>query len=153
MTQTERISDFQASLEAYHRAYGEFLAVCHHLDPALAERPGACGVWSPKQVVAHLAGWLEEAADRFSQIIADPASEKDYDVDAWNTRMVEARAELDWHATLDDLNKGAVAIGEAVASLVNSHAPSYRPFSGWLSILGDDLNEHGACLREWANRK
>ncbi len=52
------LSDFQEALEDFHRTYGDFLAAAKKIRPEDRDRNGVCGIWSPKQVVAHLAGWL-----------------------------------------------------------------------------------------------
>ena len=51
----------------------DFLALLDDVPIDLHERPGACGIWSAREVAAHCAGWEWEGARRLRLLAADPA--------------------------------------------------------------------------------
>ena len=74
----------------------------------LRERPGACGDWSVREVVAHCAGWEWEGARRLRLIAADPTlPDAVYDIDRFNAASVAVRARQDWTRMLDELAKAS----------------------------------------------
>ena len=145
----ERVTPFQQALERFHTAYGEFLAVCHLIPEELREESGVCGVWSPREVVAHLAGWQHEGARRFRELLRDPQSRKQYNVDAFNAQSVAERAGWSWEHTLADLSASYLKMQNAIADLMIANPSDWSEFAVWLEALGSDLVEHGRQLMAW----
>lgn len=143
------LSDFQAALENFHRSYGEFLSTCKRLKPEDRERGGVCGIWSPKQVIAHLAGWLREEPATFRQLIQNSNYRKHYDEDEFNAQSVAERAAWDWDQTLADFVDSYRNYGEAITAIVVANPPDWRPFTSMLKVMGDDFLLHKEQLMQW----
>jgi hypothetical protein len=109
----------------------EFVALLDAIPAELRERPGACGAWSVREVVAHCAGWEWEAARRLRLIAADPAS-------------VAARARQDWSRTLDELAKASNTLARAARAM-----PDDARTQEWLSGRAADFEEHANGIRRW----
>ncbi|MBA3449870.1 MAG: maleylpyruvate isomerase N-terminal domain-containing protein [Chloroflexia bacterium] len=111
----------------------------------LRERPGACGGWSVREVVAHCAAWEWEGARRLRLIAADPTlPDAFYDVDRFNAASVAARARQDWARTLDELAKASTTLGRAAAT-----KPEDVRTQEWLLGRAVDFEEHVEGLRRW----
>jgi DNA polymerase-3 subunit epsilon len=129
----------------WRHAASSFLALAEGVPVEWRERPGACGGWSIREVVAHLAGWEWEGARRLRLIAADPARpDAVYDVDRFNGASVAVRAGQDWARTLDELAKASATFGAAAAAL-----PDDRRTQEWLRGRASDFEEHAAGLRRW----
>ncbi len=128
--------------------YAAFRQAAESMPAARREEPGVCGVWSPRQVAAHLAGWLEEGARFFPKRLAEPDYEANYDDDAVNAASVAARAGQSWEETLAELSERYAQFG-AAADALPAEARRDWPFPGWLRGLARDFREHGAQLRAW----
>lgn len=145
----ERVTPFQEALERFHTAYGEFLIVCNRIPAEKRELGGVCGVWSPRQVIAHLAGWQYEGARRFRELLRDPQSRRDYDVEAFNAQAVAERADWSWEQTLADFKTAYLEMQNAIADLMIASPSDWQEFGDWLKALGDDFAEHGSQLAAW----
>jgi DNA polymerase III subunit epsilon len=132
-------------LGRWRRAAGLFLDLVDGVPPELRERPGACGHWSVREVVAHCAGWEWEAARRLRLIAAD-ATRPDavYDVDRFNGASVAVRSRQDWARTLDELAKASSTFATAAAAL-----PDDPRTEEWLRGRAADFEEHREGLRRW----
>jgi hypothetical protein len=143
---TEAWASLQVRLAAAYAALTEAAA---SLAPELRDRSGVCGVWSPQDVVAHLAGWDREAARRFRVLLAGPVIDRIYDVDAFNARSVAARRHLSWDEALGELQAAHEALrriiehGDAEAAIAD---PRFRE---WLLGRSRDYEHHAAQLRAW----
>ena len=127
------------------RAVLEFVALLDAIPAELRERPGACGTWSVREVVAHCAGWEWEAARRLRLIAANPAlPDAVYTVDGFNAASVAARARQDWSTTLDELAKASNTLARAARAL-----PDDARTQEWLVGRATDFEAHADSLRRW----
>jgi DNA polymerase III epsilon subunit-like protein len=111
----------------------------------LRERPGACGVWSVREVVAHCAGWEWEGARRLRLLAADPTlPDAVYNVDGFNAASVKVRERQNWTMTVDELVKASNTL--AIAAAAMPHDPRTHE---WLSGRAADFEAHAAGLRGW----
>ena len=132
-------------LGRWSRAASDFFALIEGVPVELRERPGACGEWSIREVVAHCAGWEWEGARRLRLIAADPTRpDAVYDVDRFNGASVAVRARQDWARTLEELAKASATFGVAAAAL-----PDDPRTEEWLRGRAADFEEHAAGLRRW----
>lgn len=148
VTQTQPTSSQQQPADVYTRwahAVLEFVALLDAIPPELCERPGACGSWSVREVVAHCAGWEWEAARRLRLIAADPTlPDAVYKVDGFNAASVAARARQDWSRTLDELAKASNTLARAARAI-----PDDARTQEWLLGRATDFEEHADELRRW----
>ena len=141
----------QQPVDAYTRwarAVLEFVALLDTIPAELRERPGACGAWSVREVVAHCAGWEWEAARRLRLIAADPTlPDAVYKVEGFNAASVAARARQDWSRTLDELAKASNTLARAARAM-----PDDARTQEWLVGRAADFEEHADELRRWINQ-
>lgn len=143
------LSDFQEALEYFHRSFGEFITVARKIRLEDRERGGVCGVWSPKQVVAHLAGWLWEEPDYICKLIRDPGFNQNYDDDEFNARSVAERADWDWDKTLADFLASYRNYEEVISELMVANPPDWRPVTSILEVMAEDFDLHRGHLEQW----
>ena len=139
----------QTDLRRLRAAYDAFVALCARMSPEVAERAGACGTWSVRAVVAHLAGWDGEAARRFAELTADPTSQMHYAVDETNARWVSERAALDWHATLADLAATFPRLVAAAQAVPDAAYESSNGFQEWMVGCAADYTTHTQEIEQW----
>ncbi|MDQ3225642.1 MAG: 3'-5' exonuclease [Chloroflexota bacterium] len=142
------VSSGPAESDAHGRwstAANRFFDLINGMPSALRERPGACGTWSARELVAHCAGWEWEGARRLRLIAADPAlPDAVYDVDRFNAASVAARARQDWSRTLEELVKASATLAKAAAAM-----PEDARTQEWLLGRATDFEEHFAELQRW----
>jgi DNA polymerase-3 subunit epsilon len=147
----EELAHTRNPLDAYARwmrASRTFMAVLDELPAELRERPGACGEWSVREVIAHSAAWEWEGARRLRLIAADPTlPDAVYNVDGFNAASVAVRARQDWTRTLDELIKASNTLAKA-ASLMLEDTRTQE----WLLGRAIDFEEHAAGLQLWLAR-
>lgn len=114
------------------------------------EQPGACGVWSARQVLAHLAGWLEEALTQYDRVLSGGETTFEHDLDGFNDQSVQARADLDWAATVADLKASHARFVHKSRTLDDSLANSGPVFTGWQLGLARDCKFHTGQLIAFA---
>jgi DNA polymerase-3 subunit epsilon len=150
-TQTDSTSREKQPLDAYTRwarAVLEFVALLDTIPAELRERPGACGAWSVREVVAHCAGWEWEAARRLRLIAADPTLPNAvYKIEGFNAASVAARARRDWATTLDELAKASNTLARAARAM-----PDDARTQEWLVGRAADFEVHADELRRWINQ-
>ena len=142
-------NNWQAAQARHEQNYLDFVSVCETLTPLLHERPGACGTWSPRQVIAHLAGWYSEATRRYAEMLERPQESRPYNIDAFNAQSVAARASLTWDDTLRDLRHRHDALMASAAGLTVQELSATNGFAEWLDSTGEDCAFHAAQLRAW----
>lgn len=130
-------------------AYDRFRRTVGQLAPSAREQSGVCGEWSPKEVVAHLAGWDREAARRFQQFMQGPTEDIDYDLDAFNAESVAARQHLAWEQALHELDKAHRVLQQAIALVEPQHLEADSRFFEWLEGRSRDYDEHTAQIQTW----
>ena len=150
-TQTDSTSREKQPLDAYTRwarAVLEFVALLDTIPAELRERPGACGAWSVREVVAHCAGWEWEAARRLRLIAADPTLPNAvYKIEKFNAASVAARARQDWARTLEELAKASNTLARAARAM-----PDDARTQEWLVGRAADFEVHADELRRWINQ-
>lgn len=142
---------FDAALSHFRHTFRELFALLGNYPLELRDEEGACGVWSPRQIVAHLSGWLEEAQRRYTQFDDNIPGNMDYDVDAFNARTVAARSHFSWNPTVAELRglvQDLIARGEALPDDRKEADPRYRE---WLLALARDCELHISQLDAFAH--
>jgi DinB superfamily len=138
---------FWAALAAYQRAYWDLFRLLATYPAEQGEQPGACGVWSPKQVLAHCSGWNVEALRRYDQYAAGDATPVHYDFDSFNAKSVEDRAHLNWQATVQEVIDTAGALYQRSRGLPDEAQLNDPRHAEWLTALADDCRDHTEQLK------
>jgi DNA polymerase III subunit epsilon len=129
----------------WSRAARGFLLLLETIPAGLSDLPGACGVWSVREVAAHCAGWEWEAVRRLRLAAANPElPDAIYDVDGFNAASVAVRARMSWSATVEDLRKATAALAHVAAA--GGHETQTRD---WLHGRAADFEGHTEELRRW----
>ena len=147
--QTHPPVEFSAALAQFRQSANDLLDVANAYRPELREKEGACGVWSPRQILAHESGWIAEAVRRFEVYNAGETSNVRYDIDSFNAESVSARAGSDWDATLNELRQGIQDLISRAALVPNERATEDSRYARWLTIMAEDFNEHTEQLRQF----
>lgn len=147
-----QMSNFEDSLARCRRSYDALFDLLDTYPAAKREQPGACGVWTPKQVVAHLSGWMTEAERRYDAFEQGDTQEAIYDDDTFNAQSVRERDHLDWTATTAELCAARDRLIERAAMLPPERIDAERRYQEWLDGLGYDCYEHTEQLRQFAKQ-
>lgn len=140
--------EIASELDAAHQ---HFIDVAARLPADLREKPGVCGVWSPKAVVAHLAGWDREATHALG-LFADGQGETynpNIDGDAFNAKSVADREHLSWAAVLDDLAAAHAALQAMFQRLDAAGLDAESGFGRAMLGRKTDYDLHAGQLEAW----
>ena len=120
-------------------------------------RPAWSGEWSGRQVLGHMAGWMEHAADALAAAAggeADEFGEEGLDVEALNEEMARADAT----ASVAALREREAAAAARLRSALENAEPAWLEervaYGDSLSqVIRDDgadhYREHAADIRAW----
>lgn len=150
MTETPNAQQkFQSRLDTFRRDSAEMLRVIDQYPATLTEKSGACGWWSPRQIVAHEAGWLVELLRRYDLFDAGDMQPVEYDFDTFNARSVDARAGLDWNATITEFRALVEQTMQRAASLTPDQIAAVKGYGSWLRAMSEDMETHTGQLVEF----
>ena len=143
MSAHEQIT-YQERMDRLDRAYRAFFALVDDYAEDRHELTGACGDWSARQVMAHMAGWLVEAVQRYDAFERGESGSVDYDNEHDNARFnqasVDQRAALNWEQTLQDLRQSYDRFVVRARQIAN---PDQDPrYANWQQGLWQDCIEH-----------
>lgn len=150
-TQTSSES-FERLLDEWQDVYRGFFAALDLLPEHLREKPGLCGHWHARQLVAHLAGWHAVALARFAAIRHGDTQHITYstaEIDALNAEHVAARAHLSWTQTVAELRVNMARLYEEARGLLIRRAAHDPRYGAWLRRLSDDARVHTEQIRTW----
>jgi hypothetical protein len=137
--------------EHYALVSADFLALVGRLDAAAAQ-PNVCGIWSTKEIVAHLAAWLWESDRRFRNHFTENGQDMPPigdSIDAFNAQAVAERRDLSWQETLDELRRADMTFAASIAKVTESEQGADKRYAGWLNAVADDYRDHGEQVRAW----
>ena len=145
--QTHPPAEYTAALNHLRDTFSLLFEVVNTYPEARREESGACGWWSPRQVLAHLSGWIEEGIRRFHAFDAGVREGVQYDDDAFNAHSVETRKDYDWQQTFDELRSSFQNL-IALASKIDPERAAEDPrYKNWLRGLAADCEEHTQQLQ------
>lgn len=142
--------EYTAALSHLREVYTTLLDLANIYPEALRERAGACGEWSPRQVLAHLSGWINEATRRFRLFDAGATDSIEYDDDSFNAQSVKARQGDDWQKTLDELRTLFQNFYALASKVQPQRAAENVRYQNWLTGLATDCEEHTQQLQQFA---
>lgn len=136
-----------AALEKFQQAYDDFFTVVDAYPLELYDATGACGDWSARDIIAHMAGWVVEALRRFRRY-GRGTSDFIYNTDAFNEVSLWLRRDDDYETVLEELH---TRVDELLAFL--DQLPEQRHsddrYAEWLQTLSNDAQRHAADLRQF----
>jgi hypothetical protein len=111
-----------------------------------AEEPGYYPKWSVKDLLAHLAAWMAEAARVLTQVHYGTFLKRDLDVDAMNEKFYEANRDL----PLSVVRAEAFASRNRMLSEMNAVQDLIPEAQDWFEESGArHYEEHLPRLRDW----
>jgi hypothetical protein len=144
------MSDMPAALASFQATYADLLAVLEDYPVGRRTRAGACGEWSPQQVLMHCSGWMVEALRRYDAYAAGTPGGVQYDFDTFNAQSVAARSTQTWETTVTELRELVDTLVQRVQGLPAAAVASEERYAGWLEALGEDCVDHTRQLRDFA---
>lgn len=121
-------------------AFKTLKSITDKLPPARQTESGACGDWSPKEVIDHLIGWDSALAD----FATEPATfnpEPLYDVHAFNQASVSSRQNQSWAETIAEWDTTMTRLETALSTITPDQRP-YPRIVDWLSGRIADYKLH-----------
>lgn len=137
------------SLQQFMNSYHHLFEVAARYPADRAERPGACGEWSAKQVLAHCSGWIAEALRRYEMYDRGENSGVRYDFDGFNAQSVADRAGLTWDETVGELYGLVDVYRFRIARLKPEVIAANRRYMAWVDSLADDCANHTVQLEQF----
>lgn len=132
-------------LARWRAAARAFSSLLDDVPVDLRDRAGACGNWSPRELLAHCVGWEWEGARRLRLTAANPdLPDAVYDVDGFNAASVAVRARQSWDNTVTELAKASRTLDSAAT--LDSESSRTRD---WLENRAIDFEVHTVELRQW----
>ena len=148
-------------LEHVREGRTALLAALEDLPPDAMLRPGVAGLWSIKDILAHLTAWQSELVTALTQLDKPtrvPNIVNIEDIDAWNDEQYRAAARRSVQAVLEDFNGVHKHLLKAVESLDDKTLDDARKFP-WMEgeplwyLIEENVTlherEHAAEIRAW----
>jgi hypothetical protein len=131
--------------EAFHVQGQIFLKAAREIGAETAVKPGICGEWSVKDVLAHLSGWNREAVREFG-LLPDgelpPLPEDMEIVDQLNAGLVEIYQDFSWEQVLTSFEESLTALEQAAQAVKAQDAAREPRYGVWLRIMAEELENH-----------
>jgi hypothetical protein len=132
--------------EAEDVAWAEVNGMIESLTPTQMEEPGYYPDWSARDLLAHLAAWMAEAAKMLTQLHYQTYLKRDLDVDAMNKEFYEANRDL----PLPVVRAEAFASRNRMLAEMNALGEVTPEAQEWFEESGSrHYAEHLPRLREW----
>jgi uncharacterized protein (TIGR03083 family) len=144
---TDSAQDFEEAHARFRAAFDTLLALAANYPEERRAVPGACGEWSPREVLAHLSGWIREAQHRYGRFASGTDDDITYDEDAFNEQSLESRAYMDWNQTLSELRGLAHELSEQAQAVPPQLITAEPRYGHWLDSLAADCEQHTLELR------
>ncbi len=144
------MEDFDEAVARFRRVYETLFDLLGNYPVDLRETSGACGVWSPRETVAHLSGWLAEAQRRYSQFDDHISGNMDYDLDAFNAESVAARSYYGWNSTIAELRGLVQDLIHRAEAIPHERRAADLRYREWLVALAQDCTLHEGQLTTFA---
>lgn len=142
--------DVALLLDEFRENRRSFQQRLDRIAPECRSLPPASNAWSARDLVIHVAAWLEEANDRIPRLMAG-APEVDYDSDAFNAAAV-ARAEGWTHEqAVGAFRRGADRFEMIIAESNPAELAEEPSVMRWIESMARELmDEHARDLDQLA---
>ena len=142
------MTDFLSAYDQIQASYHHLISLIDVYPTNKTEKSGALGVWSPKQVVAHLSGWVVEATQRYRDISKGNVPDKTYsNFDDFNAQSVSNRESLTWAETIADFKQAVKTWFDLAETLPAIQVMRDKRFTEWLQGLDREFVNHAEDLR------
>lgn len=141
--------DWDDLRERFAIVSADFLALASRVKTDRADEPGVCGVWSAKQIVAHMAAWDWEGERHFRELHAGSEAGRRYDIEAFNTAAVEERRDQSWDETLDELRRANMTFAASLANVSTADRGADSGYASWITAVTGHYGEHSDQIRTW----
>ncbi len=138
---------FARSRDDFRQAFEALLRLMETYPVSHRERSGVSGWWSPRQVMNHFSGWMEEAERRYNMFDAGIPGDMTYHHDAFNATSIQARDHNSWAEALAELRERFYTLMRRASELAPEKALRDRRYREWLEGLADDCQRHLPELR------
>jgi hypothetical protein len=142
-------TEFTEKLAGWQNSYQEFCAFVQQIPSDQQLTPGVCGVWSSKELIAHIAGWHREALKRYEDYQNGDTGGKKYDFDEFNAASVSALSLLNWRETFETLQQTYDDLLDALNKLTAEQITNDSRYAAWLDGLREDFEEHTEQVKAW----
>ncbi len=127
----------------------EFIRIVQSLDKSIATKPGVCGEWSAREVVAHLSGWDKEVMRQFDLFLDGLDKAIEHDIDEFNKQSVKEREHLSWNDTINELKKAHQQFYRKAKSIPEAEISNNDEYRDWMEVQIEHYIHHIKQLKEW----
>ena len=131
--------------DEFHNQGQIFLDAAREMGAEIAVKPGICGEWSVKDVLAHLTGWNREAVREFG-LLPDgelPPMPEDMEIiDQLNAGLVDLYHDFSWDQVFEAFEDSLLALEQAAAAASPENAAKEPRYGLWLQIMAGELENH-----------
>lgn len=159
MTDAARIEDGgdlraeqDAILAGYRVGWAAWLATLDEVPPERREEAGACGEWSVKDLIGHVALWDARIAEQIRQILANETREA-FDGQALNEASAAANAARPLDELLEEMRHSHEALTAALVGLAADDPDQLKLCRRAAEVAAKHYKEHGAEVRAWQARE
>jgi hypothetical protein len=140
---TQEKETLEESLIEFQQWYDAMFVLLDAYPKALRLQSGACGVWSAKQTVDHLSGWIVEALSRYAEYNKETYDPKIYDdFDSFNAASVDARVNQSWDESVAELHRLRDELSAAAKAVTEAQLNHTIGYTEWLNTLAEDVEQH-----------
>lgn len=127
----------------------KFIKVAQQIDEPKRNRPGVCGSWSPKEVIAHISGWDKEVIRQFSLFQAGLDKAIEHDIDEFNKKSVKERQHLSWGEVLTELQQAHEQFYQRAMSISSLELSKNKEYKDWVEVQIEHYKHHTKQLEKW----
>ncbi len=144
----------KALLKTISRERDRLLAALDGLAEEEMARPGACGEWSAKDVLAHIAAWEEECTRAIGTLGKGEPWDVDYDLDAWNDQTYRQWRPLPLGQIRRQFEDAHQALLEAICGLTEEQLARNNDIREWIAnSTYAHYQEHLPDLMSWKEKQ
>ena len=136
-------------IEELSKLQHDFIEVAQQIEIPGRNRPGVCGSWSPKEVVAHISGWNKEVIRQFSLFRDGLEQAIEDDMDEFNKKSVQERQHLSWEETINELKHTHKQFYHRARSISSQELSGNKEYKAWVEVQIEHYKHHIKQLKKW----
>jgi uncharacterized protein len=126
----------------------EFFRVVKNINPELRDKNVPSKNWSPKDILAHIAGWEVEVVKQFKEFLVNPDADDNYDIDSFNEKSVSSRKSKTWDEIMKELELSQKELSAFISTLSQKNVDAEDRFSEWVEVLINHYKHHMSQLQK-----